>query len=282
MTGRHTSGSERNGAHLRFQVAGDGDPPLVFVHGWCCDLTYFQPQFDYFKAAHTVVALDLPGFGGSSLKNHTLDVASFADDVAWLCGHLGIVKPVIVGHSLGAAVAIELGARHASLPAAVIAVEPGPIDPSPEIRELLVSLAEALQGPDAERVRTRYVQTMCFVPEDDQDRKTQISAGMCSVPIAVAASSLQRFLEWDGASALRACRAPLLVLLADIGPVHDATRLRLINRAVRIGVTVGAGHFHQLEVPEQVTPMIERFLRILGLAGDGDAPSRVRQVAEGC
>jgi hypothetical protein len=27
-------------------------------------------------------------------------------------------------------------------------------------------------------------------------------------------------------------------------------------------VTVGAGHFHQLEVPEQVTPMIERFVRV--------------------
>jgi len=257
---------------LRYQIAGRGNRALVFVHGWCCDHTFFQPQFDYFKTTHTVVALDLPGFGESPLKDHTLDIASYADDVAWLCGHLRIEKPIIIGHSLGAAVAIEVCARHSFLPAAGIAVEPGPIDPPPTIRTLLVSFAKGLQGPDAESVRAEFVRTMCFAPEDDHDRKNRITARMCSVPVAVAATSLQRFIEWDGASAMRVCRVPLLVLLADIGPVHDATRLRMMNPAVRIGVTVGAGHFHQLEVPEQVTPMIERFLRIVGSTGRGEPP----------
>jgi hypothetical protein len=31
---------------------------------------------------------------------------------------------------------------------------------------------------------------------------------------------------------------------------------------MQFGMTVGAGHFHQLEVPEQVTAMIERFLKV--------------------
>lgn len=259
---------------LRFQVARGGDPPLVFVHGWCCDHTFFQPQFDYFKTAHTVVALDLPGFGGSSLGSHTLDIPSFADDVSWLCRHLELRKPVIVGHSLGAAVAIEVSARHPSIPGAVIAVEPGPIDPLPEIRQLLISLADGLQGPDAESARATFVQTMSFVPEDDRDRRDRITASICSVPMTVAASSLHRFIEWDGASALRACQVPLLVLLADVGAVHDPTRLRRLNPGIRIGVTVGAGHYHQLEVPDQVISMIDRFLHILGQPDTNPVHSR--------
>ena len=42
----------------------------------------------------------------------------------------------------------------------------------------------------------------------------------------------------------------------------DAFRLRAIKPDLEVGITVGAGHFHQLEVPEQVNAMIERFLAV--------------------
>ena len=42
----------------------------------------------------------------------------------------------------------------------------------------------------------------------------------------------------------------------------DALRLRAIKPDLEVGITVGAGHFHQIEVPEQVNAMIERFLRV--------------------
>jgi pimeloyl-ACP methyl ester carboxylesterase len=38
--------------------------------------------------------------------------------------------------------------------------------------------------------------------------------------------------------------------------------LRAIKPDLQVGITVGAGHFHQLEVPDQVNAMIERFLQI--------------------
>ena len=40
------------------ETAG-GDPPILFVHGWCCDHTYFAPQFErYAEHGHRVVAAD--------------------------------------------------------------------------------------------------------------------------------------------------------------------------------------------------------------------------------
>ncbi len=42
----------------------------------------------------------------------------------------------------------------------------------------------------------------------------------------------------------------------------DVLRLLEIKPDLEVGITVGAGHFHQLEVPEQVNAMIERFLAI--------------------
>jgi pimeloyl-ACP methyl ester carboxylesterase len=50
-------------------------------------------------------------------------------------------------------------------------------------------------------------------------------------------------------------------------PPNSAADLRQACPAITIGQTVGSGHFLQLEVPDQVNAMIERFLTITGLEG---------------
>ena len=49
---------------------------------------------------------------------------------------------------------------------------------------------------------------------------------------------------------------------ATLGANPDAIRLLAIKPDLQVGITVGSGHFHQLEVPDQVNAMIERFLAI--------------------
>ena len=81
------------------------------------------------------------------------------------------------------------------------------------------------------------------------------------MPDHVAASSIEHTMAWDGEAAARACRVPALHIAAD-EPINDAAALRAFNPRIRTGQTVGAGHFNQLEVPEQVHAMIERFLAV--------------------
>jgi pimeloyl-ACP methyl ester carboxylesterase len=68
--------------------------------------------------------------------------------------------------------------------------------------------------------------------------------------------------EWNGRGALAACTVPVLLLRTDLGDVPGALRLQEIKPDLELGMTVGAGHFHQLEVPGQVNAMIERFLAL--------------------
>jgi pimeloyl-ACP methyl ester carboxylesterase len=250
----------RNGLNLHSRLDGRGDPPFLFIHGWCCDHTFFQPQFDHFRASHAVATLDLRGCGKSDRPEHGYDIPTFADDVAWLCGQLGIAKPVLVGHSLGGMIAIEIAARYPGLHAAVVALDPGPIDPLPQARQMFESLAEQLEGPDGEAARRAYVDDL-FLPTDDAGRKRSIVEAMGSVPLAIAAETIRGVVSWNGVGALLLCKAPLLVVRSRTGGSNDPARLLALKPDVQIGVTVGAGHFHQLEVPEQVTPMIERFVR---------------------
>ena len=61
---------------------------------WGGDHTHLAPQFDYFGRTHRVVAVDLRGHGASDMPMQEYTVAGFADDLAWLCDQLGVVKPV--------------------------------------------------------------------------------------------------------------------------------------------------------------------------------------------
>jgi pimeloyl-ACP methyl ester carboxylesterase len=254
--------AKQDGLSLYYEQEGSGDPPLVFIHGWCCDHTFFQPQSDHFKASHAVTTLDLRGCGSSDRPEHGYDVPTLADDVAWLCRELKLSKPIIVGHSLGGMIAIELAARYPSLPIAVVADDPGAIDPLHWAPKVYEGLATQLEGPDGDIVRRTYIEGM-FLATDVTDRKHWIIATMCSVPTRVAAAVLRGIVAWNGVGALLLCNVPLLVLGSDPGGSNAPNRLLALKPDIHIGITVGAGHFHQLEVPEQVTPMIEKFIQIV-------------------
>src|SRR5258705_5738797 len=95
------------GVRLAYDVAGAGDPPMIFVHGWCCDRSYFAPQVRHFSASHAVAAVDLRGHGESSGPDPgpgAYDMAVLADDVLAGAGKAALPRPVLGRDNPGAPV----------------------------------------------------------------------------------------------------------------------------------------------------------------------------------
>ena len=99
-----------------------------------------------------------------------------------------------------------------------------------------------------------------FGPDDDPQRCEWILAESTRVPRHVVLSAWENgFFGFDSAEVVAACRTPFMYV--DAGPPNvDLEELRRLCPTLVLGRTVGAGHFHQLEVPDQVNAMIERFL----------------------
>jgi pimeloyl-ACP methyl ester carboxylesterase len=252
----------RDGVALAYEEAGSGTPPLLLVHGWLCDRTYLAPQLEHFRRRHRVVAVDLRGHGESDKPGQEYTMAGLADDLAWLCGQLGVEKPVVVGHSMGGVVALQLAARLPKPPAAIVALDSPIALPSALLRHLR-SLDEPLKGTRYREEARRFAEGL-FLPTDDAGRRARIVEQMSSAPQHVIISASEGLFADPYASAAAAPTIPIPLLVVTSAGSHmsDLGRLRELCPDLVTGQTVGAGHFHQLEVPEQVNAMIERFITI--------------------
>jgi pimeloyl-ACP methyl ester carboxylesterase len=219
--------AERAGLRLYYERAGSGQE-LLFVPGWCCDHTFYAPQFEYFERTHTVTTVALRGCGLSDSPPDGYDISTLADDVAWLCAEIGIERPVVVGHSLGGMVAVELGARHPFLPRALVADDPGPVHPTPIADKLYPGFADQLAGPTGEEVRRAWVLDTVGPTADDELREKVVDT-MCSVPLPVARAVIEGVAGWNGVAALLMCVVPLLFLASEPGGSNDASRLQSLR-----------------------------------------------------
>ena len=102
------------GRSTLYGVAGDG-PPVLFLHGWALGSHAYKRALKRLAAMGCLVlAPALPGFGGTAdLPSARLSFAGYAD---WLAGFLDAVEvrgpAVVVGHSFGGGVAIQLAHDH--------------------------------------------------------------------------------------------------------------------------------------------------------------------------
>ncbi len=102
-----------DGTRLHYIDRGQG-PPIVFLHGLGGNLLNFVPTlFPLLQDEFRLIALDRAGSGFSAARaDGSGALPDHADLVAGLMDHLGIDKAVIVGHSLGGAIALQMALRH--------------------------------------------------------------------------------------------------------------------------------------------------------------------------
>lgn len=254
---------DRGGTKLAYFDSGGDGRPVALVHGWCCDHSFFEPQIEHFtQAGRRVIAFDLRGHGTSDAPDGRYTMGLFADDVAWGLEWLGARHPVVIGHSMGGIIAFDLAARYPNLPAAIVMLDSSIVRPAASAAAV-DGMIKALAGPDRVATMRNYVTGALFIPTDDPVREAKLLDLMASAPAHVVVSAMEGMREFDPQLARGRIKAPSLYIAADEpGPRSDMAVLRDLLPQLAFGQTVGSGHFCQLEVPEQVNAMIDRFMAI--------------------
>ena len=262
-----------------YEGHGNGDPPLVFVHGLACAHEDWHSQIDYFAPSHRVVSLDLRGHGLSVDCTSGFDIVSFGADVAALIGKLALPPVLLVGHSMGCRVALEC-ARVAPERVAGLVLLDGSRVAAKSADAARRATLRTIQTSGYEAFFQRFF-TQMFTAASDAETRDAIVARAGRLPENVVFELMPEMAVWDTditESALGNVKAPVKVLQStylnenrervSLQAGESSPWLELVKKLVPhadIAILPGVGHFAMIEAADDVNRHIEAML--VNLAG---------------
>jgi pimeloyl-ACP methyl ester carboxylesterase len=247
----------RDGVKLAYEDVGSGGPALLFLHRNSCNHQFFRPQIDRFGSSRRVVALDLRGHGQSDAPRSPYTFAGLADDCAWLCGQLGLKQIVVVGHSMGGAVAAELVKAQPGLVRAMVALD-STLMPDPVLlQKALPPLIQTLAGAGHMQGMRDFVEPL-FAPGDSREVREWVWREMTRTPGHVTLSLFQEFMAWRDSATPRITQPFLYV--AGFRWRSDAKKLARACPQVVTQRVKESGHFLTLTATDKVNEFLGSLL----------------------
>jgi sigma-B regulation protein RsbQ len=102
---------ERDHLKIAYLDEGAGNTTLLFVHGSFIDKSYWADQIEYFRKEYRVIAVDLPGHGHSGNNRTTWNIREYGQDICFLINELKLQNAVLIGHSMGGDIILEVAAQ---------------------------------------------------------------------------------------------------------------------------------------------------------------------------
>jgi pimeloyl-ACP methyl ester carboxylesterase len=249
----------RDNVALAYEDSNTALPPLVLVHG--CGLNHgsLTNQAEFFRRSHRVISVDLRGHGESDAPYQDYTMAAFADDLAWICTELALVEPIVVGHSMGGNVALEMAARHPELLSSIVMID-SVMFPPQALLDTLSPQLEALAGPHYLDACRQLLSAMCL-PTDTQS--SQLISALDVAKHVLSSAVPNHTTNYDATEAAIACHVPIAYIFS-IMPFLDLGRFQSLTPQLISARTLGSGHFSPVEIPDQINSMIAQFIRVQG------------------
>ncbi|HEY1279320.1 MAG TPA: alpha/beta hydrolase [Acidimicrobiales bacterium] len=238
-------------------------PALVMLHGLSDSWRSFEPVFDVLAPDVRAIAVSLRGHGDAGRPEAGYELGSLAADVVSLLERLELDAVVLVGHSLGAAVALLVARQSPDRLQALVLIGAfaTPAD-HPLVAELVGAVAELADPVD--RAFIEEFQAGTVYGDVPEAYMAQVVAESAKVPAHVWRGATDGFMAADHLGAARAIAVPTTLIWGD----HDAyvpraeqDRFLATFPSARLEVYEDTGHAVHWEQPTRV---VTDLLAILG------------------
>lgn len=278
---RHMSDIE-----LNLVDRGLGDPAIIFIHGFTCNLNHWKEQLSGVSGGNRCVAVDLPGHGASPAPREAT-IEALVEAVNGALDKLGLDDVVLVGHSMGCRVASEAFSQSPERVRGVVHIDGSAVaegDADEAARRTNQTLDQIGMARFTEQLYAGF-----YVDSTAAGVRDLVNAGLANINMDFARELWLDLVRWDALRAravLAAMKAPLLLIQStylnvnlervSLAPNQSTPWLDEIKKAakdVTVAIVPGVGHFPMLEAPQQTNDAILSFVRRLA-GNDGDASSR--------
>ena len=233
-------------------------PPIVLIHGAGGHHLYWPPQVRRLQDQR-VLALDLPGHGKSSGTGHQT-IGAYARDVAEFIQAVGLSTAVLVGHSMGGAIALAMAEAE---PKRVLGL--GLIATGARLRvapELLQAAADPVSFSEA----VALAGELSFAPRSSPRLKTLAAARMRETRPSVLYGDFLACDAFDMSARLADIAAPTIILCGAedrMTPPMYSAFLKARIRGAGLDILPDAGHMLMLEQPDEVAARVELFVNTI-------------------
>jgi pimeloyl-ACP methyl ester carboxylesterase len=260
---------------IHYQAQGTG-PDVLMIHGWASSLRMWERSVRVaVSAGYRAWALDLPGHGESSApaSEQWYTIPHLASAVEAFLQHVGIQRAVIVGHSMGGAIALELTARCPQRVRGLV------LAPPVVTGRIGLSLHLLFDSPMGRRMLTlsQHHNTLARLGELSAYGLSWLRGGLgaalrrdaqdlARTAPQAAAGCLNAVLNFDFTDRLATIRAPTLVFvgLQDITlPPSDGMLAAAGIPGARLVKMPGVAHHPMDERPEEFDRLLIEFLKDL-------------------
>jgi pimeloyl-ACP methyl ester carboxylesterase len=247
-----------NGINMYYEIHGEGDIPLVLIHGGGSTIeTSFGILLPLLAPNHKVIAVELQGHGRTSDRNTPESFEQDADDVAALLKHLKVAKANIIGFSNGGTTTLQFAMRH------------------PQLTNKLVVMSGAYKREGFITSFFDFMQTAAFetMPQPLKDAYLKVNPNKEGL-LNMFNKDKQRMIDFKDINddAIRGIKAPALFMVADkdvISVEHTPAMSRLIDGASLVVLPGMHGQFFGEmgspgdgnNAPKATATLIEEFLR---------------------
>lgn len=256
-------------------------PVILMVHGLGGYIKNWYPIIDQMSGAYRCIALDLPGYGASSIVKipGKSSMNLFADAVDKLAIQLGLSKVNLLGHSMGGQVSIILALQKPAWLDQLILAAPAGFETfnTQEAKMLLqFGSAEAFAAQTEAQIRMAYAMNFyeqpAWVEEMIEDRLMAIAEPNFQTYCAVRAAGVEGMLANPVADRLKEIQYPTLVIFGEEDKLIPNTYLHpdlTVLQVAEVGnaipeVTIKtlpmAGHMLQADRPEILTKIISQYV----------------------
>lgn len=237
-----------DGVEIAFTVQGEGEPALVFIHGWSCDKSYWTDQVKEFSSKYKVVTIDLGGHGESGLNRENFTMEKYGEDVAAVVNALKLSKIILIGHSMGGSVIIEAAKLLKGKVLGLIGADTFQSftdDWSAEQKEAFLN-----------SFKTNFVETAkgfvkgMFPAISDTLLVKRVVEKMSQAPPQVAVSAMRNLFYYNPLPTLKEINLPIISINCDMYPVSIEENRKHV-KSFEVKLMKGVGHFVMLENPKE-------------------------------